>query len=373
MRSYLDHNATTPVRPEAMEAVAAALCLGGNASSVHNEGRAAKALLERAREQVAGLVGARAADVTFTSGGTEVANLVIKGNKCDRILMSAVEHPCVLNAARNSGKPTETIPVTSEGVIDLKALETLLNAGEGNALVAVMMANNETGVVQPISEVAALAHEHGAVVFCDAVQAGGKMPVNMLLSGVDCLSISAHKIGGPAGSGALIALPSMAIGALQHGGGQELRRRPGTENISGIAGFGAAAAKVAQEPVECRVLRDALEAGVKRVRSDAVFFGAGEDRLNNTSFFAVPGMSAEMLVIALDLAGIAVSSGSACSSGKVHRSHVLDAMSANGDLANGAIRVSFGWTSTKADVDAFLAAFEEINSRAVKPAAGEAA
>jgi cysteine desulfurase len=373
MRSYLDHNATTPVRPEAIAAISDALRLGGNASSVHEEGRAAKALLERAREQVAALVGARAVDVTFTSGGTEASNLVMNGAKVDRVLVSAIEHPCVLDAAARSRKVCEIIPVTPSGVVDLAALETLLAKEAGETLVAVMQANNETGIVQPLNDVVALAHTHGAQVYCDAVQAAGKMPVNMALSGVDCLSLSAHKIGGAAGAGALIAQGNMHIDALQHGGGQELRRRPGTENLSGIAGFGAAAERVARKPVECGALRDTLENGVKTLRGDAVFFGADEERLSNTSFFATPGLSAEMLVIAFDLAGIAVSSGSACSSGKVSRSHVLDAMGADPELANGAIRVSLGWTTTQNDVEAFLAAFEEISDRAGKPIAGEAA
>ncbi|MGI9371299.1 MAG: cysteine desulfurase family protein [Hyphomicrobiales bacterium] len=373
MRTYLDHNATTPVRPEAIVAVNDVLAQTGNASSVHREGRAAKAVLERARGQVARLVGASAKDVTFTAGGTEANNIILKGAKVDRLLVSAVEHSCVLEAARNSGKEWAEIPVTSDGLVDLTALEALLTAGEGTALVSVMAAGNETGVVQPLREVADIVHGAGGWLHTDAVQAAGKVPFNMLLSGVDALTLSAHKLGGPAGAGALIAVPSIEIDALTHGGGQELRRRPGTENLVGIAGFGAAAEAVMASSIDCTVLRDELETGMRALHDNVVIFGEAAERLGTTTYFAVPGMNADMLLIAFDLAGIAVSSGSACSSGKVTASHVLAAMGVAPELGKGAIRVSLGWTTTREDVTRFLGAFEEICGRPKGSKQGEAA
>ncbi|MGI9481812.1 MAG: cysteine desulfurase family protein [Hyphomicrobiales bacterium] len=373
MRAYLDHNATTPVRPEALDAVSLALANVGNPSSVHGEGRVAKALLEESRQAVASLVGARAQDVTFTSGGTEANNLVIKGTDATRLLVSAVEHPAVLDAAQNSGKNVSIVPVTRTGVVDVAALEKLLEESDETTLVSVMFANNETGVIQPVAEIATLAHNHGALVHTDAVQAVGKTAVNMVLSGVDSMTLSAHKIGGPAGVGALITLPSMQIDAGMHGGGQELKRRPGTENLSGIAGFAAAARAISKMPVDCATIRDGLESKLREQGSDVVIFGANEARLNNTTCFAVPGMAAEMLLIALDLAGVAVSSGSACSSGKVATSHVLDAMGVDKELAKGAIRVSFGWNSQPEDVEAFARAFSDVYARSNSTETGEAA
>lgn len=373
MRSYLDHNATTPVRPEALHAVQDVLANVGNPSSVHGEGRKAKEVLEKARKSVSQLVGAAAKDVTFTSGGTEANNIVLKGTKADRVLVSAVEHSCVLDAASKSGKSIEIIPVDANGVVRLDALEALLANGEGSALVSVMAANNETGVIQPMREVADMTHANGGTFHADAVQMGGKQGVNMLLCGADVLTLSAHKLGGPAGVGALVALPSVEIDPLTHGGGQELRRRPGTENLSGIAGFGAAVDAVIETPIECAALRDAAEAGMRALNQDVIIFGEGVERLSTTTCFAVPGMSAEMLLIAFDLAAVAVSSGSACSSGKVAASHVLAAMGVDEALAGGAIRVSFGWTSTEEDVTRFLGAFEEICGAPKGSKQGEAA
>lgn len=332
-----------------------ALALHGNASSIHAEGRAARACLDASREALARALGVIAPMVVFTSGGSEANNLALKGAPVERLIVSAVEHPSVIEAARASGKPVDMLPVDGEGVVDLSALEKLLAAGP-KALVAVMLANNETGVIQPVRDVAALAHKHGALVHCDAVQAFGKIAVNFGLLGVDTLSVSAHKLGGPVGAGALIIRDRLALEALIQGGGQELRRRAGTENIAAIAGFAAA---VDEKQLEISTLRDALEARLE----GAVIFGDKTGRLPNTSCFALPGLSAETALMALDLAGIAVSSGSACSSGKVTKSHVLAAMGIAPELAGSAIRVSLGWTTTAADIEHFITAWGRLSAR----------
>lgn len=355
MRIYLDHNATSPLRDAARKAMLAALELTGNASSIHAEGRAARASLDASREALARALGVIAPMVVFTSGGSEANNLAVKGTPVARLIVSAVEHPSVIEAAKASGKPADILPVDGEGVVDLAALDRLLEAGP-KALIAVMLANNETGVVQPLREISALARKHGALVHCDAVQAFGKIAVNFGLLGVDTLSVSAHKLGGPVGAGALIVRDGLALAALIQGGGQELRRRAGTENIAAIAGFAAAAD---EKRLEIRGLRDKLEASLE----GAVVFGAAVERLSNTSCFALPGLSAETALMALDLAGIAVSSGSACSSGKVAKSHVLAAMGVAPDLAGNAIRVSLGWSTTAEDIDHFIAAWSRLAAR----------
>jgi cysteine desulfurase len=355
MRVYLDHNATSPLKESARRAMLAALELGGNASSIHEEGRQAHALLDGARESVGRAVGAIAPMVVFTSGGSEANNLALKGAPAERLIVSAIEHPSVLEAARGSGRDVDILPVDGEGVADLEALERLLKAGP-KALVSVMLANNETGVIEPLRDVAALAHAHGALVHSDAVQALGKIPVNFGLLGVDLLSLSAHKLGGPMGAGALIVRDGLALEPLIHGGGQEFRRRAGTENLAAIAGFAAA---VQEKRLEIKALRDHLEEGLE----GAVILGAKAERLPNTTCFAMPGLSAETLLMALDLAGFAVSSGSACSSGKVAKSHVLAAMGIAPDLVNAAIRVSLGWTTTARDIEQFISAWGRIKAR----------
>lgn len=355
MRVYLDHNATSPLKGSARQAMLAALELGGNASSIHEEGRRAHALLDDARETVARAVGAIAPMVVFTSGGSEANNLALKGAPSERLIVSAIEHPSVLETARSAGKPVDILPVDGEGVVDLEALERLLKTGP-KALVSVMLANNETGVIEPVRDVVALAHAHGALVHADAVQALGKILVNFGLLGVDLLSLSAHKLGGPVGAGALVVRDGLALEPLIHGGGQELRRRAGTENLAAIAGF---AAVVQEKRLEIKALRDHLEEGLE----GAVIFGAGAERLPNTSCFAMPGLSAETTLMALDLAGFAVSSGSACSSGKVAKSHVLAAMGVAPDLASAAIRVSLGWTTTARDIEQFIFAWSRIKAR----------
>jgi cysteine desulfurase len=302
---------------------------------------------------VARAVGVIAPMVVFTSGGSEANNMALKGADVERVIVSAVEHPSVLQAATASGKPVGVIPVDENGVIDLAALEELLHGPK--ALVSVMLANNETGVVQPVADVVRLAQRHGALVHSDAVQVLGKLPLNFGVLAVDFLTLSAHKLGGPVGVGALVVRDGVPVEPLIHGGGQELRRRAGTENLVTIAGFGA----VAQSKINVKALRDRLEAGLE----GAVIFGSGVERLPNTTYFAFPGMKAETLLMAFDLEGVAVSSGSACSSGKVTKSHVLAAMGVKPEISEAAIRVSLGWDTTEHDIEHFTAAWRKIRDR----------
>ena len=366
---YLDYNATTPVRPEAAAAVADALALTGNASSVHRFGRLARRKLEDAREAVAALVGAPAERVVFTSGGTEANNLALTGTGRTRRLVSAGEHDSVLNAAAGVEGGAERIPLRRDGVVDLDALEARLGEDPRPALVSVMLANNETGVIQPVARAAETAHGRGALVHCDAVQGAGKIPVDMAALGVDLLSLSAHKLGGPQGVGALIVAEGLELAPLMRGGGQERRHRAGTENLPGIAGFGAAA-ECALAGLERMAglaeLRDRLERRLRARAPEIKIYGAGAPRLPNTSFFVVPGLAAETQVIALSLAGIAVSAGAACSSGKVAPSHVLGAMGASEAEAGSAIRVSLGWDSGAAGIERFLEAWSALYSRSAR-------
>ena len=373
-RTYLDHNATSPLRPEVAETVLRALELPGNPSSVHAEGRAARAEIEKAREKVARLVGARGKNVIFTSGGTEAANLVLTPGfwrlgqpGATRLLMSAVEHPCVLNGHRFPVDATVVIPVDDQGILDLAWLKAQLEeAGDARILVSVQRANNETGVLQPVAEAARLIHEHGGLIHTDAGQAAGKVPVDIAGLGVDAVTLSAHKIGGPKGIGALIlASDQFEIGdKLIRGGGQEKGFRAGTENVAAIAGFGEAAelalVRLDEEAGRLRELRDEAEAQVRRIAPDALVVASAAERLPNTFAFAIPGLKAETALIAFDLAGVALSSGSACSSGKVKRSHVLDAMGVEPTLAEGVLRVSLGWPTTKEDVIRFAEACERV-------------
>ncbi|QRG05091.1 cysteine desulfurase [Xanthobacter dioxanivorans] len=377
-RVYLDHNATSPLRPQARAAVVAALDAGGNASSVHADGRAARARMETARAEVARLVGASPRGIVFTSGATEAAALALspaveidgRPKPCDVLLVSAVEHPAVLRGHRFPAGAAEVLPVDPQGRLSLDALAEALarHAGAGRrAMLALMAANNETGVVQPVAEAARLVHDHDGVVFCDAVQAAGRLPLDMAALGADFLVLSAHKLGGPQGAGALVAGgPDHRVPALLAGGGQERGRRAGTENGPAIAGFGAAAIAartgLAAEAPRLTGLRDALERGVRAVLPDAEVIGSGAERLPNTSTLAFPGIRAETLVIALDLSHVSVSAGSACSSGKVGVSHVLAAMGLPADTAAGAIRLSLGWSSTAQDVDEAVAALQKVVS-----------
>lgn len=351
----------TPARPCAVDAAAAALALTGNPSSVHRYGRLARRMVEDARERVAALVGARAADVIFTSGGSEANVLAIQGSGSRRVLVSAIEHVSVLAASGN----TECIPVDPAGIVCLDALDEMLAADAGPALVSVMLANNETGVIQPLAAIAEIARRHGASVHCDAVQAAGKIPIDVKGLGVDMLTLSAHKMGGIAGSGALVAIGGEKPRAQIRGGGQERGHRAGSENLAGIAAFGAAAEVASTLPDVERIqgLRDRLERSVSEIGANAKILASEARRVGNTSCISLPGVASETQVMALDLSGVAVSAGSACSSGKVTRSHVLSAMGVDDEIAMGAIRVSFGWTSNEPDVDRFLSVWGALRAR----------
>ncbi|BAQ46391.1 MULTISPECIES: cysteine desulfurase family protein [Methylobacterium] len=381
-RAYLDHNATSAVKPEVAQAVARALVeLPGNPSSIHREGRAARAAIEAARARVAGLVGAEASRVAFTSGGTEASNAVLSGAlrrrglpAPTRLLIGATEHPCGLQGHGFTPDATEILPVDADGVLRLDVLEARLAtlAGEGvTALVSVQAANNETGVVQPLARVAALTCQHGALLHTDAVQAAGRISIGRNIFPADAVTLSGHKLGGPKGVGAIVLGEGAGLEpAFIRGGGQEARLRAGTENLPGIVGFGLAAelaiAALPEEAVRLAALRDGIAAGVRARAPEAVVFGEGAERLPNTLCFAVPGLKAETALIALDLDGVAVSSGAACASGKVSRSGVLAAMGVESALSAGALRVSLGWNSRQDDGERFLAAFDRLVSSLYK-------
>jgi cysteine desulfurase len=380
-RAYLDHNATAPIRPAAERALVAALNLPGNASSIHGEGRVARGEIDRARDAVAALVGAKPANVVFTSGGTEAAAMALRpGLRSEGLpqgaallLVGAMEHPCVLSGHGFASEAVETIPVDADGVIDLAWLATRLarhraGSGQGPALVSVQLANNETGLIQPVADIASLAHANGALVHSDAVQALGRLPVDMGALGVDVLTLSAHKMGGPKGIGALVLADGVTMAApLIRGGGQERSRRAGTENIPAIAGFGAAAREIAgalaDESTRLAALRDDFEARLMAIAPDTTIFGKRARRLPNTSAIAIPGLRAQETLILLDLAGVSVSSGAACSSGKVSPSHVLRAMGVTDEISACALRISFGWSSSEADVELALQGFAKTLSR----------
>ncbi|WP_199899441.1 aminotransferase class V-fold PLP-dependent enzyme [Sneathiella glossodoripedis] len=340
---YLDYNATAPIRPEVISLVSEVMSEGGNPSSVHALGRKARARVEGARRQLASLVECKAQEIIFTSGGTEANNMVFNGFEGRKLIIGAGEHDSVLASAMQQN--AVQVPLNTDGVIDLDALNSLLSTIEEPALISVMMANNETGVIQPISEIVELAREHSALVHTDAIQAVGKIPVSFSNLGVDIMTVSSHKIGGPQGQGALILREGVPISAGQKGGGQELGRRGGTENVAGIAGFGLAAEMAALEIDKISALaelRDHLEAEITQYCPHAVIYGKSALRLPTTSCISMPGVGAELQVMNFDLAGIAVSAGSACSSGKVKASHVLTAMGASDEAASEAIRVSLG-------------------------------
>jgi len=361
---YLDYNATAPLREPAFAAMAEVMRAPGNPSSVHRQGRQARRRVEEAREIIAAAINAPAAGVIFTSGGTEANNLALTAFPGRRILASAVEHPSILK-----GKVDAIVPVDRFGVIDLAALDEMLSAEKQPALLALMLANNETGVIQPVAEAAALAHRYGAWVHADAIQAFGKISVDLAALGLDSLSLSAHKIGGPQGMGALVLADSeVDLQPLLVGGGQERRNRAGTENVAGIVGFGAAVADLGDLAVEvARVaaLRDRFERAALDSLPGITIFGRKVSRLPNTSCLALPGVPAQTMLMALDLAGFAVSAGSACSSGKVSPSPVLVAMGEE-RLATSAIRVSLGWASREEELDSFIGQFVSISERLVR-------
>ena len=374
-RIYLDWNATTPLRPEAKAAMAQAWEVGGNPSSVHAEGRQARRLMEEARAAVAASVGADAANVIFTSGGTEANSLALtpglrrgKGPAVERLLTSAIEHASVLAGGRFAAGATGRIGVTRAGIIDLRRLRALLDGPP--ALVSVMLANNETGAIQPVADAAKLVHDAGGLLHVDAIQALGKISFDLASTGADLLSLSAHKIGGPKGVGALLLAEGIeGLAPLLRGGGQEKGRRAGTEDVAGIAGFGVAtrAALIDRERDASRTenLRARLESGLRQTPG-VVVFAQEAARLPNTVLFAIPGMRAETAVIGFDLAGIAVSSGSACSSGKVQPSHVVEAMGYGRELAQGAVRISLGWSTTEADIDLTIQAWRKLANSLLK-------
>ncbi len=374
---YADHNATSPLRPEARDAVQSVWDLGAtNPSSVHSAGRAARAVVEKARSEVGRVIGSRAEDVVLTGGGTEADNLAIHGiaaaleGQCT-FLVSAIEHEAVVKAAAFSGARVETVYATPSGTADLDRLETRLGSWnheiQGTPVLCLMLANNETGVIQPVTEASAVVREAGGLTVCDAVQGLGKIPVNVGLLGVDYLSLSAHKIGGPQGAGALWHRAGAPLKAVQHGGGQERGLRSGTENVAALAGFAAAVRAAEHDRASYARLaeqRDEMERRLER-EAGVIVMGKGAERLAGTSNFAKAGFPAETQVMAMDLAGVCVSAGSACSSGKVKRSLVLLAMGASDALAESAIRTSFGWNSTPADFRGVADAWLEAARRTV--------
>ncbi len=369
-RTYLDWNAGAPLRPEARAAALEALDLVGNPSSPHAEGRRVRAIIENAREEVAALVGARPAEVIFTSGATEANNAVVAGG-WETVLVAGIEHDSVMEPARRlaaAGKVRLVdLAVRADGAV---AVETVAGrSGDwqaGRGLLTLQLANNETGVVQPVAAAADIARSLALATHTDAVQAAGRIAIDFAELGIDYLSLSAHKLGGPKGVGALVIRDGAGLPAFIAGGGQERRRRAGTENVPAIAGFGAAARAAASDLAtidRVRALRDRVETEAKAITPDAIVIGGQTERLPNTTCIALPGASAETIVIALDLAGVAVSAGAACSSGKVGASHVLEAMGVAPARARAAIRVSLGWGSTEADVTAFAAAWAYVAAR----------
>ncbi|MGY4507247.1 cysteine desulfurase family protein [Bradyrhizobium sp. USDA 3650] len=375
-RVYLDWNATTPLRPEARSAMLAAYELIGNPSSVHAEGREARRLVEGARAILATAVGALPRNVVFTSTGTEANVLALSpglrgpsGGPVERLLVSAVEHASVLAGGRFPADEIGQIRVTRSGVIDLDHLKALLSDGPP-ALVSVMAANNETGALQPITDVAGIVHEAGGLLHVDAIQALGKIPFDIKVIGADLATFSAHKIGGPKGVGALAVAEGVAgLEPVLRGGGQELNRRAGTENVAGIAGFGAsvrvAVQALPEDAERMATLRDRLENGIRSM-AGATVFSDGIRRLPNTVLFTVPGLKAETAVIGFDLEGVAVSSGSACSSGKVQPSHVLSAMGYDPTIAQGAVRLSLGWSTEPDDINRALEAWRKLGNTLLK-------
>lgn len=360
---YLDHNATTPLRPEARSVMLDVMDAVGNASAVHGHGRAAMAYINTAREQVSLAMGVCAQDLIFTGSGTEADNMAIHSavkNGSKRLLISGMDHPATFMAARTSGAVVEPIPVTKDGQTDMDWLRETLrhwNADDGAPFVSIVAANSETGAIQDIETATELTHAAGGYVLVDAVQAIGKVHLDC---DADYIAVSAHKIGGPQGVGALYANPEAPFHPLIVGGGQEKRRRAGTLNTAGIAGFGAAAAACENTLSHTGAIRDAIEAGLLDMESELFIFSNDIDRLPNTSFFAVPDQASSTLLMALDLAGVSVSTGTACASGKVGASRAVTAMGRGDDAPKGCIRVSLGYTSTASDADTFLRAWAKV-------------
>jgi len=368
-QAYLDYNASAPLRPEARDAMVHAFDITGNASSVHGDGRAARAVVETARDKVAAFVGANPSEVIFTSGATESNNWILSGGAWDRIILAPIEHESVYTPAHNSSAQVDEINVDDDGVADVSqiadlALLTSTDPSRGRTAITLQLANNETGVIQPVAETAAFAREHGLFMHTDAVQGAGRVPLRFAALGVDAMSLSAHKIGGPKGIGALVLKDHVALATFIQGGGQERRRRAGTENVAAIAGFGAtvdAAVRDLDTIARIAALRDELEVGLKDIDPNTKILGAESSRLANTTCFAAPGKRAETTLIKLDLAGVAVSSGAACSSGKVGISRALKAMRVPQDLAQSAIRISIGHATTQDDIGHFLKVWKTLH------------
>jgi cysteine desulfurase len=358
-KTYLDYNATAPIRPEIITLMTEIMGVPGNASSVHGFGRDARKHVEKARQQVAALCGVEAEQVVFTSGATESNNSILRHFAGKRILISAIEHPAVLQSAPNA----EIIPVTKDGLIDMDAYQNMLEDGEPPALVSIMLVNSETGVIQPIQELAKMAHDKGALFHTDAVQGAGRIDLSLPKLGADYMSLSAHKMAGPQGVGATITRKGLEAPKFMLGGGQEKNCRAGTHNTAGITGMGLAA-EMAKDNIKTyekiTALRDDLERQVRKISNKAIIYGANAPRVGNTSNIGLPGLPAETQLMALDLAGIAVSSGSACSSGAFKPSHVLMAMGADEEEAKSALRISIGYATTSADIDAFLEAWSKL-------------
>lgn len=378
---YLDCNATTPLRPEAQQAMQVVLDECGNPSSVHSVGRRARAHLSGARSTLAELFGVDASRVIFTSGCTEANMHVLTPfyrieadyERLAHVLVGATEHPSVLKGGRFSDSEREVLPVDSNGHVEVEPLRQSMEriSSEGSkALVSIMAVNNETGIVQPMEEIAEIVNDFGGVLHVDATQIIGRRHVRLDSLGCDVMTLSAHKLGGPQGVGAVIlAGEQLQPAPLVTGGGQEYYQRSGTENVAAVAGFGAVAEIIPDMVAEMKqigVLRDKLEEELRTLTPDIVIFGESVDRIENTSCYAVPNISAETAVIACDLEGIAISSGSACSSGRVDASHVLEAMGVPKELAQGALRISLGWKNTKEEINRFLQKWRSIVDR-VKP------
>ena len=359
---YLDYNATTPMKPAVRAALMEALERCGNASSVHRFGRIARRHMDEARASVAAMVGVKPTQVIFTSGGTEANNLALRGIASPQIIASAIEHDSVLANAS-----VVRLSVNNNGVVDLVATEEILKSAPQGSLVSVMMVNNETGVIQPVAEIALLAKRYGHKIHTDAVQAAGRLSIDFATLGVDALTLSAHKIGGPQGVGALIVDVKLALKAQALGGGQEMNRRAGTENTAGIIGFGVAAQLAVddvRDTLRLAAMRDLIQARMKTIApEDAVVAGADAPRVATVLNIAMRGVSSETQVAALDLAGVAVSAGSACSSGKVKASHVLRAMGYGDDVAGSTLRISFGWNTKQDDLDRCVEAWQTLYQR----------
>lgn len=384
-RTYMDWNATAPLLPAVRDALVSALEMSGNPSSVHKEGRAVRAAIESARRDVAALVGAQASHVVFTSGATEAANLVLSplfkmgraSLNIGHLYVSAIEHPALREGGRFERSNVTEVPVTHQGLVDLSALEALLaghDAASGLPMLALMLVNNETGVIQPVEAAAKLVHAAGGLMVVDAVQAVGRIPVDIEALGADFLIVSSHKIGGPKGVGALISRGEVMMPKpLIHGGGQEKGHRSGTENTLAILGFGVAATEAAQrldtESERLAGLRMQLENAMRAAAPDVIIHGADVQRVANTTFFTLPGLKSETGQIAFDIEGVALSAGSACSSGKVGESHVLTAMGHDPKL--GALRISLGHATTQEDIEKAIKAFAKIAGRRKLP--GQAA